>query len=257
MPRGLISGRTYSSADILDITIYPRMKEEPLLDDDDCIVVPVRNEDTPHFRKVGEPSFGKRLGREENDPTHNSCVSYIFEELSKPEINSIKFSTNFFADDGTFEEQVVFGSLGDSDYKWYKEADARIAFHENSYIQPDIAGCDNKKFFPRSAYPNVILEVIRTHEPELETFQKLFELSKTNCHIYFYFIGKGRNSSKFNSLDVNGQELKVRISHYLIGGKLYKNGKAYAPQKEGETFKHWYNYLRSSFFTTAKEGVAK
>ncbi|MBW6642256.1 hypothetical protein KXT57_24445, partial [Salmonella enterica subsp. enterica serovar Weltevreden] len=55
---------------------------------------------------------------------------------------------------------VIFSPLKDSDFGWYKEKDARIAFHEDSYIQPDIGGRDRNKFFPRSAYPNIIIEVI-------------------------------------------------------------------------------------------------
>ncbi|EBI5269569.1 hypothetical protein DPG66_20265, partial [Salmonella enterica] len=82
MPRGLISGRDYSECDIFDHTLYPRMREEPLLNEDDCIVVPVRNEITPHFRRVGNPSFGKRLGRAEDNPTHDNCVNYLYDELN-------------------------------------------------------------------------------------------------------------------------------------------------------------------------------
>ncbi len=47
MPRGVISNREYTTEDIFSPIVYPRMKEEPLLDDDDCLVVPVRNEDNP------------------------------------------------------------------------------------------------------------------------------------------------------------------------------------------------------------------
>lgn len=255
MPRGLISGREYTEDDIFDPTLYPRMKEEPLLNDDDCIVVPVRNENTPHYRRVGSPSFGRRLEREENNPTHNDCVNYLHDKLVNPEIAVVKFSTNVFGENRYYEEQVIFSSLSDSDYKWFKEADARIAFHESTYIQPDIAGRDTNKFFPRSAYPNVIIEVVRTHHPDLDTFKKLFELSNTNHHIYFYFIGEGRSSSKFNSLSVAADVLKIRVSHYLIGGTLYKNGSPYAPKGENETFEHWYQYLENSYFTTAREAA--
>lgn len=253
MPRGLISGREYTEEDIFDLALYPRMKEEPLLNDDDCIVVPVRNESAPHFRRVGNPSFGRRIGREENNPTHDDCVNYLYNELANPEISEVKFSTNVFAEDRTSEEQVIFSPINDSDYKWYKEKDARIAFQESAYIQPDIAGRDRNRFFPRSAYPNVIIEVVRTHHPDMSTFQKLLELSNTNHHIYFYLIGEGRRSSKFNNLSVADDVLKIRVSHYLIGGTLYKNGNPYAPRGENETFEHWYEYLENSYFTRARE----
>ncbi|EDD2605367.1 hypothetical protein GA538_23825, partial [Salmonella enterica] len=106
MPRGLISGRDYSECDIFDHSLYPRMKEEPLLNDDDCIVVPVRNEIAPHFRRVGNPSFGKRLGRAEDNPTHDNCVNYLYDELNNKNIEAVKFSTYVFAADRTYEEQV-------------------------------------------------------------------------------------------------------------------------------------------------------
>ncbi|HDZ8926545.1 hypothetical protein [Aeromonas sp. S9(2024)] len=253
MPRGLISGREYTAEDIFDPTIYPRMKEEPLLNEDDCIVVPVRNENTPHYRRVGSPSFGIRLGREENNPTHNDCVKYLHDELVNADIAGIKFSTNIFGKDCVHQEQVIFSPLNDSDYMWYKESDARIAFPDSTYIQPDIAGRDKNKFSSRSAYPNIIIEVVRTHHPDLDTFKKLFDLSNTSNHIYFYFIGEERHSSKFNSLSISDDVLKIRISHYLIGGTLYKNGNPYAPKGENETFEHWYKYLENSYFTTARE----
>lgn len=253
MPRGLISGRDYTEYDIFDPTLYPRMKEEPLLNEDDCIVVPVRNENAPHFRRVGNPSFGKRLGRAENNPTHDDCVNYLYDELNNENIEVVKFSTYVFAEDGKYEEQVIFSPLNDSDFQWYKEQDARIAFYEGSYIQPDIGGRDRNKFFPRSAYPNIIIEVVRTHIPDKNTFQKLFELSKTNHHVYFYFINEGRRSSKLNNLYVKNNVLKIRVSHYLIGGQLYKNGNSYSPQGEEETFEDWYQYLENSYFINAME----
>jgi hypothetical protein len=66
-------------------------------------------------------------------------------------------------------------------------------------------------------------------------------------------IGEGKKSSKFNSLSVVDGNLKLRISHYLIGGELYKNGTLYAPKSEGETFEHWYQYLGNTYFTSARE----
>lgn len=253
MPRGLISHRNYSTCDIFDQKLYPRMKEEPLIDEDDCIVVPVRNQNAPHFRKVGNQSFGKRLGRAENNPTHDDCVSYLYKELTNENIQIVKFSTYVFDDNGQYGEQVIFSPLVDSDYGWYKEADARIAFHDECYIQPDIGGRDKNKFFPRSAYPNIIIEVIRTHSPDRDTFQKLFELSKENYHIYFYFIGEGNKNSKINRVISHDNNLTIRVSHYLVGGQIYKNGKIYAPMRENESFDKWYQYIINSYFVCAME----
>lgn len=253
MPRGLISGRNYSELDIFDRTLYPRMKEEPLLDNDDCIVVPVRNEASPHFRRVGNPSFVNMLGKAENNPTHDNCVNYLHDQLTNHDFQRINFTTYVFEKDGSFEEQVIFSPLDDSNYTWYKEADARIAFHDKYYIQPDIGGRDINKFFPRSSYPNVIIEVVRTHSPDRDTFQKLLEISTTNHHVYFYFIGEGRNDSRLNRISVRNNELKIRLSHYLIGGRVYKNGNPYREKQEKETFEDWYEFLKNSYFTYAME----
>lgn len=255
MPRGLLSGRDYTELDIFDPVLYPRMKEEPLLDEDDCIVVPVRNENTPHFRRVGIPSFGNRLGRAENNPTHDNCVNYLCDNLNNENINSITFFTYVFNENKDREEKTIFSTLANSYYQWYSEADARIAFHDGSYIQPDIGGRDRNKFFPRSAYPNIIIEVVRTHHPDKDTFEKLLELSKNNHHIYFYFINEGSNSSKLNRLSVKNNTLKIRVSYYLVGGQLYKNGTPIYSKKTNESFDHWYQYLKNSFFINAMENA--
>lgn len=256
MPRGLISGRNYSECDIFNQALYPRMREEPLLDNDDCIVVPVRNNEHPHFRRIGNASFDKILGKAENNPTHDDCVTYLHNQLMSHGSKKIKFCTYVF-ENGKKEEQVVFSPLNDSNYTWYKEADARIAFHDKFYIQPDIGGRDVNKFFPRSSYPNVIIEVVRTHSPDKDTFQKLLEISKTNYHVYFYFIGEGKRASVLNNTSVSENEIKIRLSHYLIGGEIYKNGKPYAAQKDNESFEKWYDYLKNSYFTNAMEKVQK
>lgn len=255
MATGVISGREYSEQDIFDPRLYPRMKEEPLLNADDCLVIPVRNENSPHFRRVGSPSFGKRLGREENNPTHDDCVQFLFEKLTDTEIDCVQFSTYVFNDNGKYEEQVIFRPLPDSKYLWFMEDDCRTAFADETYIKPDISGRDSSKFFPRAAFPNVILEVVRTHIPDEKTFQKLFELSKCNHHVYFYFIAEGNDRSKINHIKCEEDSFTIRVSHYLIGGKLFRNGEEVYPRRDGESFEKWYSYLKNSYFLKAKENA--
>lgn len=255
MVRGIISGREYTEEHIFDPRLYPRMKEEPLLNEDDCLVVPVRNENAPHYRRIGSPSFGKRLGRDENNPTHDDCVKFLFDELNDDEISKVRFSTYVFNDNRQYEEQVVFEPLHESEYLWFMENDCRVPFSDETYIKPDLAGRDSSKFFPRAAYPNVVLEVIRTHIPDQTTFQKLFELSKCNHHIYFYFIAEGKDRSKINHFRVDDGVLTIRVSHYLIGGKLFRNGEEFYPQREDESFEEWYKYLENSYFIKAKENA--
>lgn len=255
MAKGTISGSEYSKKDILNSVCYLKMQNEPLLDEDDCLVIPVRNQTSPHYRKLGSPSFKNRIGRNENNPSHNECVQNLLDKLTSKEFDSIEFSTYVFEDEGSRIEQIIFVPLIDSNYFWFMENDARIAFSDETYIQPDLAGRDSKKFSPRSAYPNIIIEVIRTHHPELETFKKLFELSKSNYHIYFYFIAENRKGSKLNHIREENNIFKIRLSHYMIDGNLFKNGKLFSCKKETQSFEHWYKFVKNSFFISAKEKI--
>lgn len=253
MVRGAKTGKEYTEQDIFNPCEYPRMKDEPLFDADDRLVIPVRNKESPHFRRIGSSSFGKRVGRSEDNPTHNSCVQLLLGTLSDGGIQGIDFYTYVFADDGSHEEQVIFSTLPTGSYRWYKEADSRIAFTDGTYIQPDLGGRDETKFFQRSLCPNVLIEVIRTHHPDEKTFFKLIELSKTSHHIYFYFINEGQSASKLNSFKIDSGRLKIRFSHYIFDGKIFRNGKPQPIQKESETAEHWFNYIENSYFKSAKE----
>ena len=55
--RGGFSNRVYQVQDIFSQALYPRMREEPLLNEADELVIPVRNIDSPHFRRIGRASF--------------------------------------------------------------------------------------------------------------------------------------------------------------------------------------------------------
>lgn len=74
-----------------------------------------------------------------------------------------------------------------------------------------------------------------------------------NHHIYFYFIAENKRTSRLNHVKIEENILKIRLSHYMIGGQVFKNGKPYASKQENETFEQWYNYLENSFFTLSKE----
>lgn len=253
MVQGAKTGKTYEEKDIFNPAIYPRMKEEPLIDVNDCLVVPVRNKESPHFRRIGAPSFGKRVGVDERNPTHDKCVQNLLDELSSDKIQGVDFFTNVFADDRSYDEQIIFSTLPNGKYSWHKEADARIAFPDSTYIQPDLGGRDTTIFFQRATRPNILIEVIRTHHPDETTFFKLIELSKTNHHIYFYFIAEGKTSSVLNHYKVVDGRLKIRVSQYLLDGSVFKNGNPSPSKKKNETDSHWYQYLENSYFKPAKE----
>lgn len=90
----------------------------------------------------------------------------------------------------------------------------------------------------------------------METFEKLYELSKTNSHVYFYFISQGNRTSKLNHFKDQEGGIVIRLSHYLIGGQLYRNGNAVYPKQKDETFDHWYDYLSTAYFRSAMEKTA-
>ncbi|QKG67051.1 hypothetical protein HP062_16510 [Pseudomonas sp. B14-6] len=248
---GGVSGRDYTEQDIFT-ELYPRMKEEPLFNRDDELVVPVRNTERPHYRRVGRASFLRRLGRAENNPTHDECVQNLYTKLCETQ-RRISISSYIFADDGTREEQSLFATGHTSDYRWFREADARVAFDDDTYIQPDLAGRDANRFFPRASCPNIIIEVIRTHAPDFEAFAKLYELSLANSMIVFYFIGDGSLSSKLNHMKEEEGCLTLRVSHYMIGGQPYNNGKPILGLRDGEEVEHWHTFLSNSYFRQAKE----
>ena len=158
--------------------------------------------------------------------------------------------------DGKKEEQVIFKSSPDSDYRWFKEDGCRTAFGDRTYIKPDIAGRDSSTYFTDAVCPNIILEVIRTHPPEEKTFQKLVGLSISNHQVYFYFIAEGMRSSAINHYRklVKGN-FNIRVSHYLIGGKVFVNGKERCQQEEGESFDRWYSRLKDEYFESAMKKV--
>jgi hypothetical protein len=246
--RGGFSNRVYQDEDIFSQALYPRMREEPLLNDADELVIPVRKTGGPHFRRIGRPSFGSRLGRAENNPTHDMSVSMLHTLLSSEDTKRVSVSVYVFDDQGVFEEQVIFSTLAGTDYRWFMENTARVGFHDEKYIQPDLSGRDANKFFPTSSSPNVIIEVIRTHIPEETTFARLQELSKANTLVVFYFISDRAKGSKINNWRTEGDHTTIRVSRYMMSGNLYINGNPVAPQQQGESFSHWYDYQTNTFF---------
>lgn len=251
--KGGVSGRNYSEKDIFD-DLYLEMKAEPLFNDADELVVPVRKKGGAHFRRIGNASFGTQIGRAENDPTHNACVKYLNDELSSLLNKRVTISSYIFAEDGSFEEQVFFSTLPHTQYSWFMESDARVAFDDHKYIQPDLAGRDSSLFFPRASRPNIIIEVIRTHAPEQETFKRLYELSLANTVVAFYFVSVGK-SSKLNNFRRDAGVGKLRVSHYIINGEVYKNGQSFYSRRQNESLEEWYVRLSVKYFEPAKKSA--
>lgn len=246
---GGVSGGTYKEEDIFDDAKYLKMRSEPLVNDDDEIVIPVRNKNRPHFRRLGKPSFGSRIGRGENNSTHDTCVNFLFDGLSSAK--HIDISIYIFDENGKHQRQVIFSTLAGTKYCWFKEADARIAFRDGTYIQPDLGGRDVSKFFPRSNSPTILIEVIRTHAPELETFKKLYELSLANTMVVFYFVAEDKKISKLNNVPARSDAFEMRISHYMLNGDMYI-GENVRYALDGRDIDEWHLMLSVSYFSKAR-----
>lgn len=111
-------------------------------------------------------------------------------------------------------------------------------------------------FFTRASCSNIIIEVVRTHEPDEKTFERLYELSRTNALVVFYIIGEGSRGGKLNNFRRKGAELTLRVSHYFIAGQPYLNGVAVKTLGEDETLAHWHEYLTNSYLKKAKESAS-
>lgn len=252
---GSLTGTVYQDADILDNSLYPAMRAETLLNSNDELVVPVRNQGHPHFRRLGALSFGVRVGRSEADPAHNRSVDEILHELTVN--NDVELCVYVFDEKKVAHTQVIFSNLPGSNYRWVKEGGARVAFSDGRYIQPDIAGRDANKFFPRSSCPNIIIEVIRTHEPDLETFKRLYELSKVSTIVVFCFITEHAWKNKLNHVISDPNRFIFRISRYMINGSVYSGDSEVYARKVNESLDLWYARLVNSYFLLAKEAVRK
>jgi hypothetical protein len=254
--RGITTGTIYRNRDIMNDNKYSLMnQEEALIDNDGDIVFSVRNisgKVSAHFRK-DKTSNISRIGRREVNPSHNDCVNELHRALSQS--IEIEIFTYLFKSKTEKENIVIFKNMKDSGYSFHREEQARIPFEGSCYIQPDIGGIAANRLFPSTAYPGIIVEVIRTHEPELETFRKLFELSRMNYLIIFYFIDESKKSSILNSFTANEEKISLRVSHYMQDRKLYKNGISKTFLCDGEVFEDWYNGFVKTYFKKAKEKI--
>lgn len=251
---GTISKRTYNEGQIFDSTAYPKMKSEPLCNEDGALVVPVRNKKRPHFRRIGDATFRKRLGSTEVDPTHKKVVKWLKKSLP---VNRLRVITWVFDDDDSsdspsYEEQVIFLCSDKTHYKWFSENECRIAFEGGDYIIPDIAGRDTEAFSPAVGHESVIIEVIQTHYPDQDTFFRLLSLSSIGYLVIFYFVAPDKWDSKFNRCTIDEGLISINPAYYLAQGQVFKNGKP-RPQHETENDAHWYSYLENTYFKHAME----
>lgn len=229
------------------------MSREPLFrisekgEETDTQVRPVRNEKAPNFRKLRDSIFVRPYERRERDPTHDACIATLVRLLRS---SKLKVWSATFNDEGVRDPfgQVLFAQ-GKSDYDWWQDGGpCRMAAGPGAYIQPDICGRSKEVFFPSARLQNVIIEVINTHPPELETFYALLDYSRYNHLVLFYYVVPDTDRSQYSEYEMRDATLMLRATHYLLGGQVFRNGKPV--ERYGRNDEAWYAHLLNTYFGT-------
>lgn len=256
---GQNNGRVYREDEIFTQKAYDEMREQPLYieNEPDVLVRPIRRKGSPHFRRDSRSLYQVSVGRRENDPTHNACVASLMQELRTKKLRA--WSATFEGDNMDAFGHSLHRESDADEYEWWQDGPAcRIPLATQRFIQPDICGRSRSGLFPTSRARSIIVEVIQTHIPEEETFFSLLDLSRWNYLVMFYFAAVGQSGSQYSRYRVRGKELVVSVAHYLLDGKVYRNGDEV--QQYAKTNPEWYRHLQSTYFGTPlnnKQGPAR
>lgn len=221
------TGKTFKANEISDDNVYAQMKLCVLVDESETMVVPVRRRDALHFRRLGGQQKFTACNRAPTTVEHGKAVAGLLDRLTNAK-GDLRFVTYVFEDGDQGangkEEQPIFKVLSKSEYRWYSEN--QIRFDDGKYIQPDISGRDITKMGPGSANPGVIIEVIDTHPPEMETFEKLMSLSRSGYAVFFFLLKDTRPffAQFYNSVRNVPPITQIRFSCALLRGALVVNG---------------------------------
>lgn len=222
---GMRTGRIYSGHDLLNPLAYEAMCQEPLIDDSTDLLVPVLREGAPHFRRLGSGAALRPAKRKGRSKRHDEWIKELLHLFNRAGA-AVDFYTNFF-DAGQQTHRRLLSFPPHAARSWF--AEQRIIFPDRLYIQPDIAGRDLGVFSPLGIAPNVIIEVIDSHYPEIETFERLIQLSSSAHLVFFYILGIAKNNrkQKFNELvEESDGSIRIRFTYALSGGNLVVNGEA-------------------------------
>jgi hypothetical protein len=225
---GVQSKRLYQASEIDDHARYAEMTAEPLVDANDTPLAAVRKKGSPHFRRLDKGTPLRQLGKAERSDRHKKTIDVILKGLQICGRDISIFTNVFDEDDGKNpSEQTLFALGTSSDFRWYSENS--IIFDDFTYIQPDISGKDISRMAPTRGRPGVIIEVIDTHFPEPETFEKLMALSRSSYHVYFLVMGAYPvdHAQKMYKYPIrNDVPFRMRTAWALLNGELVRNGVA-------------------------------
>lgn len=223
---GLHSKTTFKASEINIPARYAVMTSEPLVDATDSPLAAVRKKGAPHFRRLGKSISIRQIPRKKASVRHNETINQLLSALQLGG-RDITIFTYVFEEDGspTHSEQTLFFLKAGADFRWYRENP--IQLEDFTYIQPDLSGRDVSKMAPTVGRPAVIIEVIDTHFPNPETFEKLMALSRAAHHVYFLVLGEFPNlhaQTLFKFTIQKGQPFLLRSAWALLNGELVRNG---------------------------------
>lgn len=250
--RGSKTGKVYDVADVLNEARYAEMSQESLADTSDgTLVVAVRRQEAPHFRRLGSSPYRIAVQRRENNPMHNQTVSDLTAAFRA---KTTVFQTRTFDESGPAGVKILLGPADAGEYEWWSDdAGNRIPVGDGRYIQPDICGRSTQKdgFWATIGQPSLLVEVIQTHPPEAETLFHLLNLTERNHILVLYFVAPERRSTQFSYTLVTAQGVHVTTAFYFISRQLFANGEAKVRIPEApralDEFVQWYAHFRSHF----------
>lgn len=221
------TGKTFYPIEIEQPDRLATMQSQTLWDADFQEVFPVhcKGKKRSHFKAKNEllDADIESAERADNDPTHNDAVDSIQQGLTSPKAQSIEVLIKCKPGSKS-SSRSVWKSHPSSHYHWFKEPATRLDIDPAHFVQPDVVGTDSTRMSRSKKNPCIVIEVVRTHWPESETFKSLEQLSRMNTLILFYFVKKNLHRNSFvNKANLASAQKAITVSSYLHNGIFYLN----------------------------------
>jgi hypothetical protein len=260
-----------SQAGRLTTSYYQRIKAVPghLRQTTDGLI-PVQ----PHFSPVGKAIKVVAVDPEatEKDPTHNKIVKRLCDTLNHYKSNFV-IATNHQTEkvkirlsDGKTKDVPkpvrLWSCQAECDFVWRREPWTHRWFEKVKYIQPDLVGFDANRPFPGPNNPTVIIEVVNSHPPEKETWERLVELSRDHHWVLFYLCAAGHEVGRFgkmkrrvkNTRTGPVKRLWIQVAFYLKDGIFYDEGKPVTSvdqdnEEQHKAVKKIFDRMKATYFS--------
>lgn len=202
-----------NSKDLEDEGIRAKYKGERILDKTGEFLLFIRSRGTSsHFYSRGNYRHNIR-GRKNYTEEHREKIQILLNFLNARD--RIRVFCYYFEYDKKFLDTII----SFKNYFFAKEVKQSVG--KSSYFISDIYGI-SKTLNNSNREPNIAIEVIDTHFPDIKTFNYFRKVTKeTPLIILFYYIN---HELKFNHMKNNNGENnngKLRISHYIQDGSFW------------------------------------